>query len=99
MSEDNDKTAGGFSRKIPHRETHKPQVKRSGVNKPVRWKKEWSDPDYVETYEERRPRRHRGPYTKQEEIKLGTMEPPKAGDDFSKEERNLLKKLKEKNKK
>ena len=103
MSEENDKTTGGFSRKVPHRDIFIPRVRKSGVKNPVKWKKEWDSPDYVEGPEEKRPPRDRRSKARKQhgkdEVRLGTMEVSKAGEVFTSVEKNLLKKLKEKNKK
>lgn len=82
----------GYSREVDRKETRLLQVKDSGVNETIEWKEEWNDPDYKESYEERRPRRTRtqNPLTNTK-TKLGTLEPPKESSDFSKREVSLLK--------
>ena len=96
MNEDNGKTTGGFSRKIPTKEVYLPRVQRSKVKKPIEWKDEWDSPDYEEGPEEKRPIRSRRVQHRIEQKPFkGSMNEPLKGEMFSKDEKKLLKKLKE----
>lgn len=96
MIEENDKETGGFSRKVPLKEVYLPRIYKSGVKKPVKWKEEWDNPDYVEGPEEKRPIRSRRVQHRIEQKPFkGSMDEPLKGETFSKAEKKLLKKLKE----
>lgn len=100
MENDRDETTAGFSRKVEYNEVYMPRIQRSGVSVPVKWDENWNNPDYRESYEEKRPKRSRRVRDKLSvEVRLGTMEVPKDGKTFTDTEMKLLKKLKRGNNK